>query len=598
MYNVLRLYQRKISHCQNPCYLYLGVIILLAMNGAQAQQQYPAYPGYTAYPYSQNGQQQPGRYQFKPPRQQQPYQQPYQQTYQQPYQQPYQQQYQQPFQQPYQQQPQIHQYQYPGGYPGRQPVQQGYQARPQPPQYHQTPAPAATVSKSPTVEMILAGGKTYLQQTLLLTLRITSSKSLSNETAPDMPSVSGLVIKRLDDPKASTARRDGQQVVFTDYRYAVTPLREGLSTIPAIKVRGGLNGTRGSQFDIIAPQAIQLNVLPVVKTVQPWLPLKGLMLKTELRGADHPEAGKPIGLEVDISAVGATGSQLPSLERQLQKSDFRVYRGKADVTGRISNDGRYILGRRIETFTLVPQHGGKSQIPQLTIPWWNVTTDQAESASAPTRELTVAGESVAGVDVISDLLPGKSSLLLWVLLIALFAATLGFWILAWLRNKRFLQVVDEEFMAFSAFATNKGGAFLTWLAPIRRLQQVRQLFIRSLPRSFRLWLSVRQLEGEQDPAAWTFMLKLLANKHLGIAPQLPLQELGEQIASFHPKSDQQAMQQQMRELERSLYHGSSIDFIEWKKRFRQQIKPSWLIPSRSKRKSIKPGRLPQLNPGV
>ncbi len=570
---------------------------MLAMNGAQAQQ-YPAYPGYTAYPYSQNGQQQPNRYQFKPPRQQQPYQQPYQQAYQQPYQQPFQQPYQQPYQQPFQQpyqQPRTNQYQYPGGNQGHQPGQQGYQTRPQPSQFRQPPA---TASKAPQVEMILAEGKTYLQQTLLLTLRITSSKSLSNETAPDIPSVSGLIIKRLGDPKASTARRDGKQVIITDYRYAVTPLREGLSTIPAIRVRGGLNGTRGSQFDIIAPQAIQLNVLPVVKTVQPWLPLQGLILKTDLSGADHPEAGKPIGLEVDISAVGATGSQLPSLERQLQKSGFRVYRGKADVTGRISNDGRYILGRRTETFTLVPQHGGKSQIPELTIAWWSVTTDQAESAKAPTREIVVAGESVAGVDAIGDLLPGKSSLLLWVLLIALFAATLGFWILAWLRNKRLLQVVDEEFMAFSAFATNKGRTFLTWLAPIRRLQQLRQLFIRSLPRSFRLWLSVRQLEGEPDPAAWTFMLKLLANKHLGIAPQLPLQELGEQIASIHPKSDPQAMQQQMRELERSLYHGSSIDFIEWKKRFRQQIKPSWFIPARPKRKSIKPGRLPQLNPGV
>lgn len=579
---------------------------MLAMGGAQAQQQYPAYPGYTAYPYSQNGQQQPNRYQFKPPRQQQPYQQPYQQAYQQPFQQPYRQPYQQPYQQPrthqyqqpYQQQPQIHQYQYPGGYPGRQPVQQGYQTRPQPSQYRQAPAPAATVSKSPKVEMILAGGKTYLQQTLLLTLRIMSSKSLSNETAPDMPSVSGLVIKRLGDPKASTARRDRKQIIITDYRYAVTPLREGLSTIPAIRVRGGLNGTRGSQFDIIAPQAIQLNVLPVVKTVQPWLPLQGLMLKIDLRGADHPEAGKPIGLEVDISAVGATGSQLPSLERQLQKSEFRVYRGKADVTGRISNDGRYILGRRTETFTLVPQHGGKSQIPELTIPWWNVTTDQAESAKAPTREIVVAGESVAGVDAIGDLIPGKSSLLLWVLLIALFAATLGFWILAWLRNKRLLQVVEEETMALSSFAKVQSKAFLTWLAPTHRLQQVRQLFIRSLPRSFRLWLSVRLLESETDPATWTYMLKFLTNKHLGIAPQLPLQELGEQLASIHPRSDPQAIQQQMRELEHSLYHGGSIDFIDWKKRFRQQIKPSWLIPARPKRKSIKPGRLPQLNPGV
>ena len=151
-----------------------------------------------------------------------------------------------------------------------------------------------------------------------------------------------------------------------------------------------------------------------------------------------------------------------------------------------------------------------------------------------------------------------------------------------------------------AFAARRFRAFLAWLSPMRRLQKIRQLFVRSLPRSFRLWFCVRVVDGESDPEVWSYMLKFLANKHLGIPAQLPLPDLGERLADIHRRSDRRRMRELMRELELSLYADGSLDFAAWKRRFRRQLKPSWLPRPGSRRipRQTARSRLPRLNPGI
>lgn len=255
------------------------------------------------------------------------------------------------------------------------------------------------------------------------------------------------------------------------------------------------------------------------------------------------------------------------------------------------------MGRRTEAFTLVPQQGGKLLIPELKVAWWNVDTDQAEVETVPLRQLIIKGEAVASAGEIPDMFPGASSLVLWIPLIGLFSLTIGFWILSWLRKKRFAQVVEEEIVAVTGFGMRQFKAFLVWLAPIRRLQKVRQIFVRSLPRPFRLWFCVKVVEGEEDPEVWGYMLKFLSNKHLQIPPQLPLKDLGERLSGVHSRADRMQMQELMGELERRLYAGGQLDFPNWKQRFRAQLRPA-LFPffQQQKRKANTNRRLPKLNP--
>jgi hypothetical protein len=442
----------------------------------------------------------------------------------------------------------------------------------------------------------LAEDRPYLQQSVVLLIRISSASSLATAN-PEMPRSSEVIFKRLEDPITSIDTQSGSREVVTEFRYALTPLSEGRITLPPIRMTGTYSAG-GRSFEASAPSPLQLTVLPPDPRVQPWLPLHGLVLQAYIENAEEPEAGKPLNLVADISAVGATGSQLPSMESRLKSEDFRIYREKNETEGKVSGDRRFLLGRRTETFTLVPLHGGRVRIPELAITWWNVDTGKVETARVPIRQLVAEGDPGSAAGQIGDLFPGATSLLLWTPLIALFGLTIGFWILAWLRHKRFVQVVEEEITLFSSFALGRMRAFRAWLAPIRRLQKLRQLSVRSLPYSFRLWWCLRLVEHETEPEHWSYMLRFLANKHLGLPPQESLERLGAHIASFHPHADPDEMRRLMQELDGNLYSDGGIEFEQWKKAFRRQLRPSLLPKRRPRRRSARRHRLPALNPGT
>ena len=409
-----------------------------------------------------------------------------------------------------------------------------------------------------------------------------------------------LIITKLDGPVVGSLRTNGRQEIINTFHYAVTPLTSGSITIPSIRVTGNQSGGRREGFDLASPASILLEVRPMSAQVQPWLPLHGLVLQSYLEGIDRLEVGQPVTLVVNISAVGATGGQLPSFEQALNKSGFHVYRERSENEGKLSTDGRYLLGKKSETFTLVPQHGGKLQIPELRIDWWNVDTGLPETSVVPIRQIVARGDPGSQDGKIADLFPGASSVLLWVPLIGLFSVTIGFWMLAWLRKKRFMMVVEEEMGILAAFGASRFRAFLAWLSPIRRLQKVRQVFVKALPRSFRLWFCVRVVDGETDPEVWSYMLKFLANKHLSIPPQLPMQELGDRLVAIHHRADTEQMRSLMLELDETLYGKEPLDFFHWKKRFRNQLRPSWLTPLRwgGRSRRARPERLPRLNPDM
>ena len=507
---------------------------------------------------------------------------------------------QQPYGQPQQNygQPQSYgQPQQPYGQPQQPYGQPGY------PGYGQAPAGSYGQSAPggnrvpPEVEVEVMERHPYVQQTLVMTLRVSSPETIAS-IDPSLPNTPSLIFKRLGDrPSTSTRVRGGQQVVTHAFHYAVTPLKEGSVQVPAISVTGSFASGANRAFETAATAPVAIQVLPMDPGLHPWLPLHGLILEAYLEDDATPVAGQPLTLEVQLSAVGASGSQLPSLEKQLNTPGFRVYKEDAETEGQLSSNGKYLTGRRTERFTLVPQHGGKIQIPELSLSWWNVDLGRVETTTVPIRQIVASGSALPGDT--DELFPGASSFLLWAPLAAVFGVTVGFWVLAWLRHKRFVQVVEEEMAIIAAFGAQRFRAFMAWLAPIRRLQRLRQLFVRSLPRAFRLWFCVRLVNNESDPEDWTYMLKFLANKHLGIPSQLPLRELGARLSAIHARSDRRVMDGLMQQLEAAMYGGGSIDFTAWKRAFRRQLRPAWWRPRRDRRpRALGPRHLPRLNPGA
>jgi hypothetical protein len=102
-------------------------------------------------------------------------------------------------------------------------------------------------------------------------------------------------------------------------------------------------------------------------------------------------------LTMRVEADGLPFEVLPALS--LPKLDgVDVYPDKA-VTGTRDN-GATLVGRREQSFAVVPNRVGDLVIPEVTLRWWNVQSDQLETARIPERSLKVlpaAGAVTAAV---------------------------------------------------------------------------------------------------------------------------------------------------------------------------------------------------------
>jgi hypothetical protein len=461
------------------------------------------------------------------------------------------------------------------------------------------PAVGAAETTPPRVEVEVSDPSPYVHQSVILTVRVVSRGNLG-EATPAVPNLGNAVARLLDGPRASARDRGGKREIVNEFRYALTPLESGRLTLPPVRVTGthaGYAGSRGLAFTASGSDAVNVDVRPAVGDGTPWLPLYHLASRAFVSTDQRPEAGKPIGFTVEIVAVGATGNQLPSVESGLaQVEDFRVYLEGFDTEGGVTPDGRFLTGRRVERYTLVPQHGGKLHIPALRIPWFNLGLGRGEAAELPIRQIVADGPPRSGVPAklaAVDIIPIETKWLFWAPMFLLFPLILGYWVMVFSPPPpvRATTIADRKPARGEALS-----AFFGRLSPWRLAEWLRPRVARLLPLSARLWFCLRIVEREDDPEDWAMLLKFLSAKHLGISAQLPLPELGEQLlVRAARKADPARVRLLMQQLDDALYGRKPLDdFAGWKRSFRRETRPRLFARWRSRR--ARRSQLPSLNP--
>ena len=478
-------------------------------------------------------------------------------------------------------------------------------------QYRSTPGPAkgsypssalkppTPVQPAPSIETSVSERRPVVQQNLIYRVRIKSSGNLK-EASPRPPDSTDVVFRQLGKPVNYSSGEQGQAALVTEYTYLLIPLTEGEIYLPGVTITGKYSN--GADFNITAPHGTTLYVQPAQPGVQPWLPLYDLRLDAKLPETRGLKAGEPVEMTITTSAVGAVGTQLPGIASQLRSDDFYIYPGEVSTTGRISADGLDLLGSRTEHFTLVPRWGGTLNLPSLSLPWWNLRTGKAATATLPIRQLQVLGApNPDGDDRAGFGLPEGASLWFWIPLALVLLLLLAAWlrvlfgtgrnpVMGWAaRQSR--KLLGELYQPVAAFGRR--------ISPRRHFHRLRTWIGRKLPVSWKLWYCLRAVEKEDDPSTWVPALQILAAKHLGIRPHADLQHLGRSIITCHPAANPQRVQELMAELDRAVYGGQKLEsFEKWKADFKRQIKPR-LFPIRFRR--CKPATdhrlLPSLNPG-
>ena len=478
------------------------------------------------------------------------------------------------------------------GYGRRGPGGYSYSYRIQ--RHSSTTYPAAGAPQAPRVEASLSERRPMVQQNLIYRLRIFSSGNLK-EATPELPQSPALVFRQLGKPSSHT---DATGALVTEYHYLLIPLEAGTFTLPPPKVKGRYNS--GQAFEVAAEQPLQLYVQPARPGVVPWLPLYDLQLEAHLPRQGTAKAGEPLTLEIVTSAIGALGSQLPSVADQLVSDDFYIYPGEVTEEGRISSDGLDLLGRRVERFTLVPRYGGRLTLPGMALDWWNLRTGQAAKATLPMRQLQVSGPVGDSPQAQAGRRPQAGHLWYWLPLGLVALLLLAYWLKA---------VFGTGHPTLGGWARAGLAAPLArWKTPLQRLllrysprrylHLARTWIGRHLPVSWKLWYCLRALEREKEAAAWAHALQILAAKHLGARPNASLEELARIITRCHPAADAEQVARLLERLEQANYGNEPLtDFEAWKAAFKEQIRPR-LIAMRLRRcgPTRRGAALPDLNP--
>lgn len=260
------------------------------------------------------------------------------------------------------------------------------------------PDPAARGATGPVfVESAIDPTQAYVGQQLSLSVKLFYTANLANASLGD-PRVDGVDVSRIGGDTDYQAERNGRIYNVIERRYVLVPQRPGELTIPPIPFQGDLLDPNDPDSFLGMGAPVSAQSRPLTVTIRPapadwgsaaWLPARKLSLSLDgLPDAATPlRVGQPFNLTLTMEATGLPFEALPSLS--LPTLDGATAYPDKPVTGNRA-DGPWVVGRRQQSFAIVPGKAGTLTMPAITVKWWNVLTDRAETATIPAHQLAVA----------------------------------------------------------------------------------------------------------------------------------------------------------------------------------------------------------------
>ncbi|NUR21888.1 MAG: protein BatD, partial [Frateuria sp.] len=257
------------------------------------------------------------------------------------------------------------------------------------------PAAAANSGKPAFLEASATPSHVRVGQQLLFTVRLYLAGTLSGGSLSE-PKLPGIDARRLGDDLDYDVVRGGRAYHVIERRYALIPQQPGTIQLPSVGFQGELIDpsdpdsffAMGSPTSAASPPVtIQVDPVPPGWGSSAWLPARALSLTLDGLPADGKvRVGQPLDLVMTLQATGLPYEALPALS--LPDLDGATVYPDKPVTG-TRNDGQWLIGRRQQSFALVPGRAGTLVLPAVTLKWWNVQTGQAEEARIPAHTLTV-----------------------------------------------------------------------------------------------------------------------------------------------------------------------------------------------------------------
>ena len=245
----------------------------------------------------------------------------------------------------------------------------------------------------------------YVQEQLLFTIKLYYTiNGIRNPQFTELE-MDDTVIQLIGSPNQYEEIIEGIRYGVYEKRYVIFPQRSGPLAIPDILFRGEVtDGSSNFVFRNLNTRRVTAFIEGIIINVEErpvdaldldnWLPVSNLSISEEWSSdLNNLRVGDSLTRTITLRADGLDGAVLPPFG-PVAVDGMNIYQDPPNIE-RTYVDGS-IVGTRVETSTLVPITAGSIEIPEISIPWWDVANDELKAALIPATRIdvsTIEGET-------------------------------------------------------------------------------------------------------------------------------------------------------------------------------------------------------------
>ena len=245
----------------------------------------------------------------------------------------------------------------------------------------------------------------YVQQQVIYTFRLLHRVDLANPRFSSITTSADAIIKPLGKGRQFIHKVKGRSYEAFEQRYAIFPQKSGPLTIHPLVLTTQIRTGKRNFSDLFAralttkrvkSDPVELEVRPVPAVFPDhatWLPARRLRLYEEWEpDVEEAEIGAPLSRTIFLWAEGLVSGQVPLVEFDAPPG-IKIYPDKPQSNDQDTASGFTMVLQ--EKFAFIPGRSGTARFGPLRVPWWNIETDQMETAELPERTLRVAETALA-----------------------------------------------------------------------------------------------------------------------------------------------------------------------------------------------------------
>ena len=208
------------------------------------------------------------------------------------------------------------------------------------------------------------------------------------------------LIEALGEQKQYRQTLNGREMLVVEQSWMITPQQSGVLEIEGAQLSAEVpssqsgrdpyrryNDPRAMRRIFVSADSYTLEIAPIPAEFsgEQWLTASELKLTSHLSSEEWKQ-GEPVTRTITLQAEGMSEAQLPII-KLADVDGLKQYAAKP-VKEQFYIDNQLASKMEIE-LTLIPSKSGVLDLPELRLPWWDITTNSQKVAIIPAQSVEV-----------------------------------------------------------------------------------------------------------------------------------------------------------------------------------------------------------------